>query len=101
MSNEPVVTRYEFPSPDLPTALRRAAAAHGVQDVYWDIWGREHQPDDDIKQSVLTSIGVDSASLESVDNSLLAWLHGERLALLPSCVVTSSNEPFLPVAFPD
>jgi 4-alpha-glucanotransferase len=101
MSNEPVVTRYEFPSPDLPTALRRAAAAHGVQDVYWDIWGREHQPDDDIKQAVLTSIGVDSASLESVDNSLLAWLQRERIALLPSCVVTSSNEPFLPVAFPD
>ncbi len=101
MSNEPVVTRYEFPSPDLPTALRRAAAAHGVQDVYWDIWGREHQPDDDIKQSVLTSIGVDSTSLESVDNSLLAWLQRERLALLPSCVVSSSNEPFLPVAFPE
>jgi 4-alpha-glucanotransferase len=101
MSNGPVVTRYEFPSPDLPTALRRAAAAHGVQDVYWDIWGREHQPDDDIKQAVLTSIGVDSASLESVDNSLLAWLQRERIALLPSCVVTSSNEPFLPVAFPD
>ncbi|MFN0103929.1 MAG: 4-alpha-glucanotransferase [Bryobacteraceae bacterium] len=93
------MTRYEFPSPDIGSALRRVAAAHGVQDVYWDIWGREHRPDEDVQKSVLASIGVDVSSVVSVDGSLREWLARERLSLLPSCVVSSTAEPWLPVAF--
>lgn len=100
MSNQPTVTRYEFPSADLGTALRRAAHAHGVQEVYWDIWGQEHRPDPDVQKAVLTSVGVDTSSVASVDSSLREWLARERLALLPACVVSSSAEPWLPVAFP-
>ena len=100
MSNQPTVTRYEFPSADLGTALRRAAHAHGVQEVYWDIWGQDHRPDPDVQKAVLTSVGVDTSSVASVDSSLREWLARERLALLPACVVSSSAEPWLPVAFP-
>jgi hypothetical protein len=99
MSNEPVVTRYTFPSEDLESALRRVAATHGVQDVYWDIWGREHRPGADIQQAVLRAVGVDVTSLATVDESLREWLRRERLALLPSCVVSADSESWLPVAF--
>jgi len=100
MSNEPVVTRYEFPSADIDSALRRVAEAHGVQEVYWDIWGREHRPDVEVQKAVLASVGVDASSIASVDKSMLDWLARERLALLPSCVVSSTGEPWLPIAFP-
>ena len=98
MPNEPVVTQYPFPSEDLEAALRRVAATHGVQDVYWDIWGREHRPGADIQQAVLRAVGVDVTSVETVDNSLREWLRRERLALLPSCVVSADSESWLPVA---
>lgn len=97
MSNQPAVVRYEFPSPDLGSALRRVAEAHGVQSVYWDIWGREHRPGDDVQRAVLASVGVDVESVETVDRSLREWLGRERLALLPSCVVSSTAEAWLPV----
>ena len=100
MSNEPVVTRYEFPSADIASALRRVAVAHGVQDVYWDIWGREQRPDEDVQKAVLASVGVDISSVGSVDGSFRTWLFRERLALLPPCVVSSTAEAWLPVAFP-
>jgi len=99
MSIESAVTRYEFPSADIGSALRRVAIAHGVQDVYWDIWGREHWPDLDVQKAVLASIGIDTSSVATVDESLRGWLSRERLALLPPCVVSSSAEAWLPVAF--
>ncbi len=99
MSNEPAVTRYTFPSESYAEALRRATGVHGVQDVYWDIWGREHRPDLDVQKAVLTAIGVDVSTLESVDASLREWLASERLALLPACVVSSTRDAFVPIAF--
>jgi len=99
MSTEPVVSRYAFPSEDIGSALRRVAEAHGVQDSYWDIWGKEHRPDMDVQKAVLASVGVDTSSVASVDQAMRDWLSRERLALLPSCVVSSSAEAWLPVAF--
>lgn len=101
MTNEPVVTRYTFPSEDLGSALQRVSAAYGVQDVFWDIWGREHHPSEDVQQAVLQSIGVDTTSLASIDDGFHRWLFTERLTLLPSCVVSSSKDAWLPVAFPE
>lgn len=99
MSNEPVATRYDFPSNDIGHALERVAAAHGVQEVYWDIWGQEHRPGSEVERAVLSSIGVDTSSVESVDEALRDWLRTERLALLPSCVVSSTKDAWAPVAF--
>jgi 4-alpha-glucanotransferase len=99
MSNEPVIQRFAFPSADIDSALRQVAAAHGVQEVYWDIWGHEHRPDADVRKAVLASVGVDVSSVASVDGSMREWLSRERLALLPSCVVSSAAEAWLPVAF--
>ena len=99
MSFEPAVTRYDFPSETLGAALQRTAVAHGVQDVYWDIWGREHRPALSVQKAILASIGVDVSSVDAVDASLREWLSRERVALLPSCVVSSVAEAWLPVAF--
>jgi len=99
MSDEPVVTRYAFPSENIGTALRRVADAYGVQEVYWDIWGREHRPSEDVQAAVLRSMGVDVSSVESLDASLRGWLAAEKLALLPVCAVTSTAEPWVAVAF--
>jgi 4-alpha-glucanotransferase len=98
MAIKPVVTRYEFPSADIEGALRRVAAAHGVQEAYWDIWGREHRPGPEVQRAVLASMGVDAGTVASVDGAMREWLRRERLALLPSCVVSSTGSAWLPVA---
>ncbi len=100
MSLEEAVTLYPFPSADYGSALRRVAAAHGVQEVYWDIWGREHRPDEDVQKAILTAIGVDVASTGTLDAALREWLAAEKLCLLPPCVVSSVKDAWLPVAFP-
>lgn len=98
MPNEPVVTRYQFPSADTASALQRLAAAHGIQDVYWDIWGREHRPGEEVQRAVLASLGIDASTTETLDAAMRQWLHAERLALLPPCAVTSTAEPWIPAA---
>jgi 4-alpha-glucanotransferase len=97
MSTQPVVTRYEFPSKDIETALRRVAVALGVQDVYWDIWGREHRPGGEVQRAVLTSMGVDAGTVEAIDGWFRGWLARERLALVPKCVVSSTESAWLPL----
>lgn len=99
MPNDPAISRYTFPSEDIDSALQRVAAAHGVQEAYWDIWGQEHRPDIEVQKAALGSMGVDASSLETLDAALRDWLATEKLSLLPSCVVSSSKEAWLPVAF--
>ncbi|MBI2689779.1 MAG: 4-alpha-glucanotransferase [Acidobacteria bacterium] len=100
MANEAGVAHYVFPSENYPVALRRAAEAHGVQEVYWDIWGKEHKPDIEVQKAVLASMGVNVSSADTIDQSLRDWLRRERLALLPSCVVSSDADAWLPVTLP-
>jgi 4-alpha-glucanotransferase len=100
MPIEPVLTRYDFPSPDLAAALQRVAEAHGVQEVYWDIWGNQHRPGPEIQRAILESMAVDASTVETLDAALRDWLRRERLAPLPVCVVSTESEPWAPVSLP-
>lgn len=99
MDDETVEARITFPSDSYELALRRVGEALGVQDVYWDIWGKEHRPEAAIQQSVLRSMGVDDSTTESLDAAYREILAHGRLAILPLCTVSSEAEPWVPVGF--
>ena len=81
MSNEPVITRYEFPSEDFGSALRRVARRTASRMSIGTSGARSTGRRWMCRKQCLESIGVDTSSIEAVDQALREWLSTERLAL--------------------
>ncbi len=56
-------------SADTPISIRAAAAAHGLGDGYWDIWGAWHETPDTVRRAILTSMGIEEGSGEGTENN--------------------------------
>lgn len=89
-----------LPSSDLNDATAQAAALLGVQSVYWDIWGQEHRPDSTIQRSILSALSIPTGSPGELDEATRRQVHASRLAFLPPSVVTSPDDPFVPLCVP-
>ncbi len=48
-------------------ALGRAAAECGIDHQYWDIFGHSHEASVEALKSILTALGWDTASVETID----------------------------------
>jgi 4-alpha-glucanotransferase len=79
------------PSTSDEEALRRAAAAHGVEREYWDIFGRKHEASDDVQRAILNSLGVPTGSREQLDMAIEESLWREWSSLAPAALVVSEN----------
>lgn len=101
MSDTPPDTDYQFPSSDYESALRRMGRLVGVQDTYWDIWGRQKTAGIDVERAILETMGVSAGTLEELDESARRWLARERFALLPVCAVTAPAESWVLTAIPE
>lgn len=81
------------PSQTLEEAVDRAAAEWGVEREYWDIFGRHHPASIEVKQTILRSMGVDTAGHESIDRALEERLWRAWSRPLPVTVVQGVNDP--------
>lgn len=96
-------TRIEDYSPAVTydDALRRAAQAWGVQDEYWDIWGKRHIADSDVQQSILRSIGFFPETLEGLNAALAKRQELEWAALAPPTLVLPLSAGVIPLNIPE
>ena len=77
----------------LDDALRDAAERNGVQQDFWDIFGRRHYTEPETNRAILTALGFDCTSEESLQWSLAYRVAVENSRPLPPVLVVSENEP--------
>lgn len=77
----------------LDDALRDAAERNGVQQDFWDIFGRRHFTDPETNRAILTALGLDCTSEQNLRASLAQREAAERSRLLPAVMVVSENAP--------
>jgi 4-alpha-glucanotransferase len=76
----------------LDDALRFAAERNGVQQDFWDIFGRRHFTTTETNRAILTALGFDCSSEETLRNSFAERDRVDERRLLPSVLVVSENE---------
>ena len=76
----------------LDDALRFAAERNGVQQDFWDIFGRRHFTTTETNRAILTALGFDCSTEETLRNSLAERDRINERRLLPSVLVVSENE---------
>jgi 4-alpha-glucanotransferase len=90
-----------MPQDSFEELLDRAAAACGIAPGYWDIWGKQHTTNTDVKQAILASLGVRSGTPEELERSLAERTRREWSRLAPPCLVASEAGPHaLPLSVP-
>ncbi len=77
----------------LDDALRYAAERNGVQQDYWDIFGRRHFTEPGTNRAILTALGFDCTSEDSLRASLAAREAAEQARPLPQVMVVGEHEP--------
>ncbi len=77
----------------LDDALRDAAEQNGVQQDFWDIFGRRHFTEPETNRAILTALGLDCASVDSLRASLAKRAEIENSRPLPPVLVVGENEP--------
>jgi 4-alpha-glucanotransferase len=76
----------------LDDALRDAAERNGVQQDFWDIFGRRHFTEPETNRAILTALGFDCRSEESLQSSLARRAGIENHRILPPVLVAGENE---------
>lgn len=77
----------------LDDALRNAAERLGVQQDYWDIFGKRHYTEPETNRAILRALGIDCTSEESLQSSLEQREAAEKRRTLPAVLVTGLNDP--------
>jgi 4-alpha-glucanotransferase len=73
-------------------ALHRAATEWGIEREFWDIFGTHHVASADIEARILSSLGVDVSSAESVDAARRRRFNGIANSLVPGTSVISERD---------
>src|SRR5579884_1348091 len=78
----------------LAPTLAEACQAFGVDTWYWDIWGRRRYASEEALRAILTSLGVDANTEDSLRSAIAAERALEwRRPLPPTLVVCSPDFP--------
>jgi 4-alpha-glucanotransferase len=101
MSGNPLV-ESDMPQQRFEELLDQAAAACGIEPAYWDIWGKRHETSLEVKQAILASLGIASATPDELERSLAERTRREWTRLAPPCLVASEAGPHtLPLSLPE
>jgi 4-alpha-glucanotransferase len=85
----------------LDDTLRDAAERSGVQQEFWDIFGRRHVTSPETNRAILTALGFDCASEDTLAASLGDREKNQWRRLLPPVLVVSESAPIaIPVRAP-
>jgi 4-alpha-glucanotransferase len=77
----------------LDDALRFAAERNGVQQDFWDIFGHRHFTEPETNRAILTALGLDCTSEDSLRASFDRQEAADNARQLPPVLVVSENEP--------
>jgi 4-alpha-glucanotransferase len=89
------------PADSVEEALRRAAAAWGVEAEYWDIFGTRHVTTPGVQRSILASMGFGTDSIENLNAAIRQRADLEWSPLVPPTLVLSLSEGVVPVNVPE
>jgi 4-alpha-glucanotransferase len=78
-------------------ALGRAAAECGIDHHYWDIFGHGHEASPDALDKILSAMGWDTSSVESIDAKRAQMFLDVSAATLQQTIVLSDSERFVPL----
>ncbi|MBL8173134.1 MAG: 4-alpha-glucanotransferase [Bryobacterales bacterium] len=73
--------------------LAQAAQLWDMEPEFWDIWGNHHVPGPDVQRAILSALGVDCSSTESLGQAIAARMNEEWGAALPPTVVLACETP--------
>ena len=71
--------------------LDEAAKLWGIEQEYWDIWGKKHRASAAVQRAILLSLGVDAGTSKSIEQAQEEKLQQAWLRPMPSTLVISSN----------
>jgi 4-alpha-glucanotransferase len=74
-------------------ALREAAVRSGIEQDYWDIFGHRHWTSPETNQTILTALGYDCSSEDSLRASIDQHDRKAHSRLMPPVLVVSENAP--------
>ena len=89
------------PAQTYEEALRRAARAWGIQDEYWDIFGKRHIAGPEIQRAILSSMGFASDSLENLNAAVRRRGELEWATLGPATLVLGLSAGVVPINIPE
>ena len=90
-----------MPSDNFAKLIDRAAKLCGVDEGYWDIWGKYHTTTLEAKQAILRAKGLDPQDAASLERSMAAMARREWTRLLPPAIVKGQAEEIvLPLNLP-
>lgn len=72
--------------------LNIAAALWGIEKEYHDIWGSIHKPSEQVKQAILSSLGVACSNSEELAGSIGQRLHREWSRSSPHTLVVPAGQ---------
>lgn len=72
--------------------LRQIAEQSGIQQEFWDIFGRRHEATPEINRAILTALGLDCADEAALAVSVTAGEDAEWNAALPGVLVLLQSE---------
>ncbi|HUS07003.1 MAG TPA: 4-alpha-glucanotransferase [Bryobacteraceae bacterium] len=88
------------PAQTYEQALHLASQLRGVQPEYWDIFGNRHVATPQLQQLILTSLGMDTASLASLNAAIEDQLWQEWSGLVPFTTVASEMDVAIAICIP-
>lgn len=99
MANSPTV---ESSTPIPADSLAELCALHGVEPEFWDIWGIHHVPSEAVRKAILASLGVDTSSSPSIEQSLASQRLSLWARMLPRTVVVGCGRACaVPIRLPE
>ncbi len=81
-------------------SLARAAEQSGIDSVYWDIFGKRHEVDSDVKRRVLLALGWGVSSRESIDAERYRRFEDPLKSGLALTLVISESDVSVPLNLP-
>jgi len=81
-----------MPSDHFEQLLDRAAAKHGIEPGFWDIWGRYHTTSNETRRAILEDMGLAAQDSEALQHSLASIVSREWERLVPPSVVTGEAD---------
>src|SRR3712207_3417584 len=81
-----------LPANTYEEALSRACQLWGVQEEFWDIFGKRHIATTGVKRAVLTSMGVAAETVESLNAAIeeRSWQEWSRV-VQPTLVIDAAS----------
>src|SRR5579872_5055498 len=73
--------------------LEAAARLLGVENEYWDVWGRRHAASPETQTAILASLGVNAVTRESLSQALKERELREWRKPLPATIVFTEDRP--------